>query len=97
MDMNKEKWIEEVMSSLDDVKSAELNPFIYSKILQKVQSKKTASTPTKLVWLIAASFLLLLFFNLHAIKRTSVLSEKKTDVQELASQFDLLNANTVNY
>ncbi len=98
MDMNKEKWINEVINSLDDVNSAEVNPFLYTKILQKISSGNSEYAPMKLVWLAAASFALLLLLNFKVIK-TSTSSSKntKTEVQTLESSYQLFNENTLNY
>ncbi len=96
MDMNKEKWINEVMNSLDDLKSAEANPFLYNKILNKIGSGEIEYAPMKLVWLAAASFALLAVLNFQAIKKTSV-SNNRTEVQEIANAYNLVNTNSINY
>ncbi len=95
MDMNKEKWINEVMNSLDDAKSAEANPFLYNKILNKLGSGEIEYAPMKLVWLSAALFALLAVFNFQAMKKTS--SSTKTEIQEIASAYNLVNINSINY
>lgn len=98
MDMNKEKWINEIINSLDDVKSAEVNPFLYTKILQKIGSCNSEYTPMKLVWLAAASFALLLLLNFKVIKTSTSSSKKtKTEVQTIANSYQLFNENTFNY
>lgn len=96
MDMNKEKWINEVMNSLDDVKSAEANPFLYNKILNKLGSGEMEYAPMKLVWLAAASFALLAVLNFQVMKKTSG-SSNRTEVQEIASAYNLVNTNSINY
>ena len=96
--MNKEKWINEVMNSLDDVKSAETNPFLYNKILSKISSGKMEYTPMKIVWLAAASFALLVLLNFSIIKSNNSASKNKsTEVQTLANSYQLLNENALNY
>ena len=97
MDMNKEKWINEVMNSLDDVKSAEINPFLYNKILNKLGSGEIEYAPMKLVWLAAASFALLAVLNFQAMKKTGSGSNNRTEVQEIASAYNLVNTNSINY
>ena len=79
MDMNNEKWINEVMNSLDDVKSAEANPFLYTRILSKISSGNVEHTPLKLVWLAAASFLLLVMLNFSIIKKVYAVIESIFD------------------
>lgn len=99
MDMNKDKWINEVMSSLDEVRSAEASPFLYNKILNRINSSKVEYTPAKLVWLAAASFLILIVLNFQAIRTNDHSNSKseKNSVQEIASQYNLLNTNSINY
>ena len=98
MDMNKEKWVNEVMNSLDDVKSAEANPFLYTKILAKINSGNTEYAPAKLVWLAAASFALLILLNFTIIKSSNNSSKRENaEVQTLAKGYDLMNTNPVNY
>lgn len=97
MDMNKEKWINEVMNSLDDVKSAEANPFLYNKILNKIDSGEVEYAPKKLIWLAAASFALLVVLNFQAIKKSASGSNNRTEVQEIASAYNLVNTNSINY
>ena len=94
--MNKEKWINEVMDSLDDLKSAEVNPFLYNRILSKINSKNAEYTPAKLVWMAAASFVILIALNFQAIKTNNSKREKNT-IQEIASQYNLSNSNPINY
>ena len=95
MDMNKEKWINEVMSSLDDVKSAEANPFLYNKILSKISSGNVEYTSTKLVWLAAASFALLALLNFQVMKKSN--SSNTSEVQQIANAYNLVNTNSINY
>ena len=95
MDMNKEKWINEVMNSLDDMKSAEANPFLYNKILNKIGSGEVEYAPMKLVWLAAASFTLLAVLNFQAMKKSG--SSNMTEVQEIANAYNLVNTNSINY
>ncbi len=95
--MNKEKWINEVMNSLDDVKSAEANPFLYNKILNTLGSGEVEYAPMKLVWLAAASFALLAVLNFQAMKKTGSDSNIRTEIQEIASAYNLVNTNSINY
>lgn len=96
--MNKEKWINEVMSSLDDIKSAEVNPFLYNRILTKISSGNAEYAPMRLVWLAAASFVLLVTLNFKVISSsTSSSKNATTEAQTLASSYQLLNENALNY
>jgi hypothetical protein len=98
MDMNKEKWINEVMNSLDSIKSSEVNPFLYNRILKKIGSGNAEYAPMKLVWLAAASFILLIALNFTIIRvANSSHGNKKNELQKLAADYQLLNENSINY
>ena len=94
----KDKWINEVMDSLDGIQPAEANPFLYSKILNKLNKINDEYAPTKLVWLSVASFAVLLILNIQTIKTIDSSSKnEKNELQNLASNFQLLNTNSFNY
>ena len=98
MDMNKEKWINEVMNSLDDVKSAEANPFLYNKILSKINTVKEEPSSNKPVWLMAASFAILVALNFQAMRTSNSFSKnEKTDVEQIANAYNFINTNSINY
>ena len=96
---SKNQKIEEVMNSLDGIQKAEPNPFLYSKILNKISEKANEYTPMKIVWLAAASFALLLLLNWQALRsnHTGSKTNDKSTVEELANQYQLLNTNPINY
>ncbi len=86
--MKKNNWIDDVMNSADRVKPAEANPFLYEKILNRMQateSKEVVFTK-RIILRLSLGFVLLLVLNLLSIKQyrsgrsghltqTSVLSE----------------------
>jgi len=96
MNMNNQQKINEVLESLDQLQPAEPDAFLYTKILQKIRSVNEAYTPLKLVWLAAASFLLLLLLNVQAL-RSSIPKKNTNAVEELANGYQLLNTNAINY
>ena len=49
----------------------------------------------KLVWLAAASFALLAVLNFQAMKKSG--SSNRTEVQEIATAYNLVNTNSINY
>ena len=70
MEPEKEQWIRKVMGSLDNVQRAEPNPFLFTRIEQRLQSAPPAAyVSTRLVWLVAASFGLLVFLNAQLIRQ----------------------------
>jgi len=98
MNMDKKDWINDVMNSLDSIKPAEADPFLYTKVISKINSKKTDYIPMKIVWLAAASFALLIAVNFMLIKPVKSMSQNSVkDVKDLAKGFQLLNENSINY
>ncbi|MCW3084188.1 MAG: hypothetical protein JWP12_1554 [Bacteroidetes bacterium] len=95
--MNKEKQINEIMDSLDQLKQAEPNPYLYAKIITKINAVREEYTPVKMVWLAAASFLLLVLLNLQVMRHSSAAPDKHAGVAELARDYQLLNTTTINY
>jgi hypothetical protein len=97
MEMNNEKNINEVMESLNGIQRAEANPFLYNKILNRINTIREDATPMKLVWLAAASFLLLMLLNFQALRTIRFYSSEKAELQEIASGYQLLNTNSIDY
>jgi len=96
--MSSEKRINEVINSLDGIRRAEASPFLYTRIMNKAEATAKEYTPLRLVWLAAASFAVLVFLNLTAIKSiTKTESAGKSDLQSVASAYNLMNENSINY
>lgn len=95
--MNKNKKIDEVLNSLDGIKSAEANPFLYSRILNKIQTSAKEYTPAKIIWLAAASFLLLLFLNISAFRKAMNKGSSIYQSENAASGYNLMNENPIEY
>ncbi len=70
MEPEKEQWIREVMGSLDDAQRAEPNPFLFTRIEQRLKlARPAAYVSTRMVWLAAASFALLILLNGQLIRQ----------------------------
>jgi hypothetical protein len=96
MSMNTEKRINEVMESLEGISPAAAPPFLYTRIQQKISLVRNEYTPARLVWLAAASFLVLLLLNLGAVKN-SLSVKGSNELQNLSSGYNLMNENPINY
>lgn len=69
MEPEKEQWIRKVMGSLDNAQRAEPNPFLFTRIEQRLQSARPAAyVSARIVWLAAASFGLLVMLNAQSIR-----------------------------
>lgn len=72
MDKIEEKWKDEILGSLEGVKSAEPSPFLYSKIRNRIKSKNDSikvDISTPYLSLAFAGLLLLLVVNVFVIKK----------------------------
>jgi hypothetical protein len=58
----KEKWVKEIMESIDNVGRAEANPFLYDKVMYRMQSAANIDTflkPTTVRWALLSTALLI--------------------------------------
>ena len=95
--MNREKQIDEIMNSLDRLKQAEPGPYLYAAVITKINALREEYTPMKMVWLAAASFLLLALLNFQVMRHSAATPDKHAAVSELAGAYQLLNTSTINY
>lgn len=68
MEPNQEKWVNDILNSLDGVQRAEPSPFLFAKIRNRL-SKTPAPiyVSERVAWLTAASFALLFLLNYQVI------------------------------
>ncbi|MBA2613840.1 MAG: hypothetical protein H0U95_17895 [Bacteroidetes bacterium] len=93
----KEKWIQDTENSLIGLKPAEVNSYLYSKIITRLTTK-VEQAPAKLIWAAAASFIVLVVLNFFIIKSSnSGVNTNKAELQSLKQQFQLMNDNNINY
>jgi hypothetical protein len=98
MEPEKEKWIREVMGSLDNAQRAEPNPFLFTRIEQRLQSARPAAyVSTRMVWLAATSFVLLLFLNVQLIRRQNASSPDDKSLNPVVSDMQLYPAGNQLY
>ncbi len=97
--MNKKtEWINNVESSINGILSAEVNPYLYSKILTKIQSKTNQLIAPKFIFASLIALLILITLNIFIFKSTSTNSSSAAnDLKKLSNTFQLLNENTLNY
>ena len=90
---DKNKWVDEVMRSLDGSTSAEPNAFLFGKIENRLSKPvmKARVVSLRTVSLAAACILLLVLLNVLLLSK----QQKNTDksMQEIASYYELTNTN----
>ena len=99
MEPEKEKWINDVLGSLDNLERAEPNPFLFAKIRNRLSTPPSKIyVSTRVVWGISASFTLLLLLNFQAINQIVTPSiSKTTDLNAVVSEMQLYPANNQLY
>lgn len=100
MEMNeqKEKWIDEVMQSLDGMQRAEPPSGLFKAIKDQTTPKIVYLSPVK-VWLAAASFALLLLLNLGMVQKSlrSTQKPREETVKNLVMEYQLDAFVMTNY
>ncbi|WP_338871581.1 hypothetical protein WBJ53_25780 [Spirosoma sp. SC4-14] len=70
MEPKKDKWINDVLGSIDGMNRAEPGPFLYAKIQHRLKvTDTTQRVPARMVWLAIASFALLVLLNWRITNR----------------------------
>lgn len=80
--MEKENWINEILSSTDQIVKVLPSDGLYAKIQSQIQQQRTVET--KWVWLAAASMLLLVSLNIKMVSN-ELKSEKNNQEHALVA------------
>lgn len=87
---NKDKWIEQAIDSISNIKSARVSVELNEKIIDAVfnQNLKVISIRPQITWAVAASLLILLGFNF-----LSILNYNKTEkILNESNSYEISNA-----
>lgn len=94
----KEKWLTDVKNSLNGIESAEVNPYLYHKIVARISSNPNEYVSTKFVFASLISFALLITINFFIFKSLNKgNSTSKNDLIKVSKAFHLINENEINY
>lgn len=92
--------VEEVMQSLDGVQSAEANPFLYSKVMNRLQNKNVSTRKfLRLSWELAFAMILFTGLNIAAFfyfKQDDTQNDDNGSITSLANEYTI-NSNNYNY
>lgn len=80
--MEKENWINEVMQSTKGIKPVEANPFLFEKIIHKIEASKREEVEVKSFsknWALVASVVLVI----NVVSLAYVLKDKPNKQQEV--------------
>ncbi|MDX2173977.1 MAG: hypothetical protein SFY56_12715 [Bacteroidota bacterium] len=94
----KEKWLTDVENSLNGIESAEVSPYLYHKIITRINGNAKEYVSNRFVFASLVSFFLLLSFNLFIFKSLDKgNSTSKNDLIKVSKAFQLVNENEINY
>lgn len=93
----KEKWIEAVVNSLERMQKADTDPFFYTRLKQRMNSRLQDHAPAKLVWLVSASLVIVLLLNVFAWRFAGRSGSERNALKELSGQMQLVNTNSIDY
>ena len=66
----KEEWIQKTFESLDNTSQAEPNPYLFEKIINRMQQERSGwIVSKKLAWKLSVGFAVLLLLNIATIKK----------------------------
>lgn len=98
MEADQEKWINQVMNSLDGMERAEPSPFLFAKIRQRLTTDSgTVFVPQRTVWLAVASFASLALLNWGLLNQPADKSATASSVESLVQDMQLYPTSTSLY
>lgn len=99
MEPKEDKWINDVLGSLNNVQRAEPSPFLFAKIRDRLTvDPQKAYVSVRIVWGMAASFALLLTLNWQVISRSAFPNTTEaSDLNAVVSDMQLYPANNQLY
>ena len=89
----KQNWINQTENSLNHLNAVDVNPYLYSKIINKLTASDKEVVSGKLVWATSLSIVIVLILNIYAVRFNlkSKSSSAKTEIQSLSSELYLTN------
>lgn len=92
--MEKQKWIEEVFRSTQEIQRAEAPEGLWAKIQQEIQQevKIIAMVPQRTVWLAAASVAVLILLNWMAV-RSYDSTKPMSAIETIMAEYQLNSEN----
>jgi hypothetical protein len=99
MEPKEDKWINDVLGSLNNGQRAEPSPFLFAKIRNQLHTEPPkAYVSMRVVWGMAVSFILLLALNWQVISRiVRPEATNATDLGTVVSAMQLYPANNQLY
>ncbi len=93
--MEKDKWIRNVLDSINKMEAAEPPPFLFTRIEQKIQLNTKSSISRNWIIGVAVSYLLLILLNLVSIKKSSHFSGSPNQLERYSESIGLNTSNQI--
>jgi hypothetical protein len=94
--MDKNRWIDEVMNSLEGAQRAEAPPMLFEKIVSRINKARVEVLPSKVVWLAAASILIIISANVLLLRASSQSPSQKDPYQLIVNDYQLNTTNPLS-
>lgn len=98
-----EDEVKKTMQVFDEIKNVESNPFLYTRIKSKLESKRETNKSSSKMVLLPAALLILILINIFTLFNTELPSNQdQTSIsqqylQELGNEYNLYETNYYSY
>ncbi|ADB41114.1 hypothetical protein [Spirosoma linguale] len=99
MEPKQEKWINDILDSVNSLQRAEPSPFLFAKIRDRLNAaSQPVYVPARTVWLAAASFTLLALLNWQLTTTPApATTTQTTELNTVATEMQLYPATNQLY
>ncbi|WMJ72634.1 hypothetical protein RCC89_05580 [Cytophagaceae bacterium ABcell3] len=91
MEKEKEQWVNQVMGSLDTAEKADPQPFLFRKIVNKIEEKRALERPVsrRSIWQLTTAMSLLIFLNI--LGTTAFQGEQTDQIDQVVEEYELMD------
>jgi hypothetical protein len=97
--MEKEDWINSILESVSGIKQVESNPYLYQKIVHRINQAVTDSTPRlkyKIGWALVFFIVIVGNVSAFAVYKSKIDKQKESAAIEALSS-EMISNSTYNY
>ena len=88
--------IDKKLEALKKIQEVDAPPFLFSRIMQQVQTMDKAPAPAQWKWAFAATAFIILALNMSILFRTGS-AENKTGIEAVVKSMNLSDSNDLYY
>ena len=89
----KNRWVDEVANSLEGIQRAEAPPMLFQEVMSRIKKGRLEVLPGRVVWLAAASLLLIISANVLLLTSSSKNASQKDPLQAVVNDYQLNHNN----